>query len=65
MLSIVRANWRLNALAALVSRTHQDPDGLNFTGDLLDPQGWKPILENRFVLTPGGGASTTSDAYDG
>lgn len=64
VLSIVRANWRLNALASLVSRTHEDRDGLSITGDPLDPQGWKPILENRFTLTPGGGASTTPDAYD-
>lgn len=64
VLSIVRANWRLKALASLVSRPHQDREVLSITGDPTDPHGWKPILENRFVLTPGGGASTTPDAHE-
>jgi hypothetical protein len=62
VLSIVRANWRLDALACLVSHARQhetEPEA----GDVPpDPQEWKPILENRFVLTPGGGASITSEA---
>ncbi|MDU0326316.1 hypothetical protein RWH43_06040 [Microbacterium sp. KSW2-21] len=63
VLAIVRANWRLIALASLVSRTHQDRDDPGITGSPADPHGWRAILENRFVLTPGGGASTTPDAY--
>ena len=60
VLDIVRAQWRLHALDILIAEWQRDAAStMPAPGDVHD--GWDAILRGEFELTPGGGASVTSE----